>query len=92
MTTHRKLFSYDSLEDADIHEFFQSLPDRQASKYIRIAIRKLMKEMEEKGEISPISKSSTSSTESKEENTKAQHQESSNDTFIDNDDILNLGK
>lgn len=46
MATKNKLFSYDDLEDADIDQFLKSLPPRQASKYIRIALRLLMKEME----------------------------------------------
>lgn len=42
-TTKRKLFSYDLLEDADIQELFDQLPNRQHSKYIRMALRTAMK-------------------------------------------------
>ncbi len=39
MATIRKIFTYDDLEDKDIHDWLESLPQRQQSKYIRIALR-----------------------------------------------------
>lgn len=35
----RQIFSYDSDEDADIHKWLAKLPEKQKSKYIRIALR-----------------------------------------------------
>lgn len=35
----RQIFSYDSLEDKDIHDWIGKLPENQKSKYIRIALR-----------------------------------------------------
>jgi len=39
MTTIRKIISYDDIEDKDIKDWLNSLPVRQQSKYIRVAIR-----------------------------------------------------
>lgn len=43
----RRNFSYDKLEDMDIHNFLQSLPQRQISKHIRIALRLYMSQLNE---------------------------------------------
>lgn len=90
MTTIRRNWTYDDVEDADIHEFLESLPPRQASKYIRIALRMLMQNMDEDGKIinstPPINKKRTVAT-------KNHVVEDNEDKFIDIDnDILNLGK
>ena len=39
MATVRKIFTYDKLEDKDIHDWLESLPQRQQSKYIRMGLR-----------------------------------------------------
>lgn len=90
-TTERKLFSYDLEEDADIHEFFNQLPKRQHSKYIRIALR-LLKEQLETGNLTTSREAlidKTNKANHKQMNTK--HDEENN--FEDlSDDILNMGK
>lgn len=56
-TTTRKIFSYDSVIDVDIDNFFKSLPERKDSLYIRTAIRLLIRFMEEyDGDFSMIDK------------------------------------
>lgn len=89
MSSKRKLFTYDSIEDADIDQFFESLPQRQASKYIRMGLRLIIKELENK------ELESTSRTLKKEiqPNKEKSNNEIEKDDFIDpQDDILNLGK
>lgn len=44
LTLKKKLFSYDSVEDADIAELFHRLPTMQHSKYMRIALRLLIEQ------------------------------------------------
>lgn len=43
MSTTRKHFTYDTIEDEDIHEWMESLPKRGQSKFIRVAIREYLK-------------------------------------------------
>lgn len=99
MATKNKLFSYDDLEDADIDQFLKSLPPRQASKYIRIALRLLMKEMEGGNSLNtPTPPRTLQKTEKngKLSEKKASEKEKTNKTesnYLDvNDIIKNLGK
>lgn len=90
MATIRRNWTYDDVEDADVHEFLESLPQRQVSKYIRIALRMLMQNMDEDGNIinsaPPINKKGNPTT-------KNQIVQENEDKFVNiDDDILNLGK
>lgn len=95
-TTERKLFSYDREEDADIYQLFQKLPNRQHSKYIRIALR-LLHEQINNGNITldnrvvpaPTTTTSTISINLDEK----QESNANNDDFEDpSDELLNMGK
>lgn len=89
MATIRRNWTYDDVEDADVHEFMQSLPPRQVSKYIRIALRMLMENIDEDGNIT----SPTPRIKQVKTAKKIQTPEKKDDTFVDiDDDILNLGK
>lgn len=98
MATIRKNWSYDDEEDADVHQFLQNLPQRHVSKYIRIALRMLMKEMEGGNENSsngPTPPRTLQKTDERKER-KSSEKEETNKTvsnYLDvNDIIKNLGK
>ncbi|WP_339216670.1 hypothetical protein [Ornithinibacillus sp. FSL M8-0202] len=102
MTTLRQLFSYDDMEDADIHKFLSSLPERQKSKYIRMAIRHYMahlnQDTESKNsiELSPVkinkfSEESSPTINNSEE--ESQSKSLKNNDYVDVDaSIFDLGK
>lgn len=80
MATIRRIFSYDDLEDKDIHEFLESIPPRQRSKYIRMAIKFYMKHLNSDMELS----------NTQNERTKTERE--SNLVDLDEDFLDNLGK
>lgn len=91
-TTERKLFSYDREEDADIYEFFNQLPKRQQSKYIRMAIRLLKEQLDDKTS-SPTKTVSHPDTTKKHDDQASSPNTSDGDDFKDiSSDILDLGK
>ena len=100
MATIRKIFTYDNLEDKDIHDWLESLPQRQQSKYIRMGLRtylNYLREQENSNEPIAIAKRESSvQTYKKSELDDEQSKEDENgkDEYVNLDQkiIDNLGK
>lgn len=104
MATKRKIFTYDTIEDKDIDDFFESLPQRQASKYIRIGLRMVINEMNQQKQITSTRSlnqttqkeetkpEGTSTVKEKETGKETNEINKDDDEYMDSDDILNLGK
>ncbi|RBW68239.1 hypothetical protein [Bacillus taeanensis] len=96
-TTERKLFSYDRVVDADIHNFLGSLPSRQQSKYIRMAIRLLRQHLENgEGEVANFSFPTTPEKKTLKEETndhlEPETKEKPDDFEDIHDDFLDIGR
>lgn len=92
MATIRKIFSYDDLEDKDIGDWIDSLPQREQSKHIRIAIRAYINYLQDQEQGSePIKTPTRKATVEIKEEPKRTNDE---DEFVDiNDNFLDdLGK
>lgn len=91
MATKRQILSYDDEEDADIHQFLMSLPERGKSKHIRMAIRLYMQERQKED----TGKLKNENSEPTIQNTPQKPVESNtaNQEFIDLDSrLFDLGK
>ncbi|MFD1707687.1 MULTISPECIES: hypothetical protein [Siminovitchia] len=93
----RRIFSYDDIEDKVIHDFLESIPERQRSRHIRMAIRLYINETRGSGNIPTSSNQNISSNTKKDHETKpktVEQKEKTSDEFIDLDqDFLDdLGK
>ena len=94
MATIRRIFSYDSLEDKDIHEFLERIPPRQRSKHIRMAIKLYMKHLSSDMEIFNTQNERTETERESDlvdlERTETERE--SNLVDLDEDFLDNLGK
>lgn len=102
MATIRRIFSYDDVEDKVIHDFLESIPQRQRSKHIRMAIRLYINETQGKGystsnnptqQIQPeINNERNNMMKNRDINKSVNEQDNDNLVSLDDDFLDNLGK
>lgn len=86
MPTIRKGFSYDEVIDADIKKWFDSLPTRKHSQYIRLAIKEYINRELQEDLLEKIEKAVSSNNET---NNEKEYKEVKDDEYEDAKNFMN---
>lgn len=92
MATIRKIISYDDLEDKDIKDWIDSLPPREQSKYIRLAIRTYLNYLKDQEEDNSFLRTAERKAPVKPQVNQKKTESTGDFVDINNDFLDDLGK